>query len=188
MIVVVDQPHESMNEAASSAPASLLRRRLFWWGLILGSVLLFAYLFVTFALQWIQPAFTSIDEVDLSQIDHVEFFVLNRPDGSDDIGKVKVPIVVAAADVPRLLAPLRGAKQVPQLPSKTWLSKITLVFNDGHRQTIMLYWSRADLDKGGSLKLRYTIGNTGWNSHRYEAGLVEEFIKLAQSFAPPPPE
>ena len=156
-----------------SAPTPL-RRRLVWWGAVLAFFLACAATFVVLALQFIRPAFTSVEAIDVAQLKSIEYFVLNRPDGKEDIGKVLAPIRVRPERFAELLRPLLGAQRVEQLPPKIWLGKLTLMLVDGRRQTIMLYWVKADM------RVRFTLGNTQFESYRYEAGDANELVALLE--------
>jgi hypothetical protein len=150
-----------------------LRRRLAWWGGLLVLFLCGAATLVVVALSLLSdPAFASVDELDNARVKGITFFVLNRPDGSPDIGRVQQPVTVPADQIPAVLDLFRKATPVETLPPKVWLGKLVVELTDGRSETIMLYWSNADREAKRPLRVRFKI-----RTRQFEGGEVEVLVK-----------
>ena len=86
--------------------------------------------------------FDSVDAIDPAAVKAVRVFVLNRKelDGGEDIG----PYLAKPADVPALLAPLRGLTPLPEAPPVRgpWLGEYRVRTANGRRGTVRFYWVR----------------------------------------------
>jgi len=163
---------------AADPPPS--RSRFKWWALIFVLLLLFAWTCVFLLYQYVStPTFDSVDRLDATQVTGMRVFVLNRPDGGPDLGDRKQKgFPVAPGDFDRVLAPLRNARPV-HTDRGVWLGQLTVYLADGSRQPIYLY--RAQPDPKQPVVLRFTIG-----SSQYEAGPVDDFVKVLAACEPRP--
>ncbi len=86
--------------------------------------------------------YDSPDAIDPAAVKSLRVFVLNRKefDGGEDIG----PYVARPADVPALLAPLRGLTPLAEKPVVVgpWLGEYRVRTTGGRRATVRFYWTR----------------------------------------------
>jgi hypothetical protein len=86
--------------------------------------------------------FDSPDAIDPAAVKSLEVRVLNRKelDGGEDIG----PYFARPADVPALLAPLRGLTPLDAKPAVVgpWLGEYRIRTTGGRRGTVRFYWHR----------------------------------------------
>jgi len=105
-------------------------------------------LILFFVLPWLsQLAFTSVDELNIAEIEELSIQLLNHPSVDDKLRKpdVDMPIrsrdrgvKLAAADFDAALAPLRNATKIDAIPASTFLGEYKVRFKDGRRGTIRL--------------------------------------------------
>lgn len=159
-----------MNEPA---PAPTTRRRLPLWGGIAALILLFPAIVIPILVSILkEPAFASLDELDLAQVSSMEIFLLNRPDGGPDIGGTRGLFVIPAADYDRALAPLRKAEPIAaESPRGIWLGRLVVTLADGRKQTVMLHRPKAEYDKSQVHRLELRIGR-----HQFVGPPVDEFV------------
>lgn len=111
------------------------------------------------------PAFKTIDEVDVAQVETLSVLAINRPDGGPDItagGKELLPI--PAEFHQEVLAPLRGAPRVSK-PRGIYLGQMQIYFRDGRKLIVYLHRTSENT-------LQFTIG-----SQQYEVTPLEKFLK-----------
>ncbi len=167
------------------APASTTRRRLPLWGGILALVLLFTAVVIPKIVKNLgEPAFPSIDEIDLAQVKSMEIFVLNRPDGGPDIGGTRGLFAIPATDYDRALAPLRKAEPIPaESPRGIWLGRLVVVLADGRSQTVMLHRPKSEYDPKASQRMELRIGR-----HQFVGPPVNDFVTRIAEIAGLPAE
>lgn len=165
--------------------ASTTRRRLPLWGGILALVLLFPAIVIPMLVSnFREPAFASIDEIDLARVKSMEIFVLNRPDGGPDIGGTRGLFAIPAADYDRALAPLRKAEPiVAESPRGIWLGRLVIVLGDGRSQTVMLHRPKSDHDTTAPQRLEMRIGR-----YQFAGPPVNEFVTRIAEIAGLPAE
>ena len=83
-----------------------------------------------------QPAFTTVDEIDVTHVESIRIQFLNPPHQKDDIG----PVYLASEDIDAILAPLRRAEAVSAYPPSAHMGEYRVRFKDGRRGTIRLTW------------------------------------------------
>ena len=154
-------------------PPSTTRRRLPLWGGILALVLLFPAVVIPLLLaSFREPAFASIDEIDLARVTSMEIFVLNRPDGGPDIGGTRGLFAIPVADFDRALAPLRKADPIAaESPRGIWLGRLVVKLADGRSQTVMLHRPKGEYDRATVQRLELRIGR-----HQFAGPPVGEFV------------
>lgn len=172
-----------MNDA--TAPTSTTRRRLPLWGGILALVLLFPAIVIPLLVaNFREPAFASIDEIDLAQVRSMELFLLNRPDGGPDIGGTRGLFAIPSSDYDRALAPMRGAERVTaESPRGIWLGRLVVTLEDGRTQTVMLHRPRHEYDAARVQRLEIRIGR-----HQFEGPTVDAFVARMAEIANGPAE
>jgi hypothetical protein len=90
-------------------------------------------------LSWVStPLGLSADQIDPADVADIRVQLLNRPDGGEDVG----PIRMLPADFPALLAQLQGAEEHADKPGLPWLGEYQIRFRDDRRLTIRLRWER----------------------------------------------
>jgi hypothetical protein len=90
-------------------------------------------------LSWVStPLGLTVDQIDPAELAELRVQLLNRRDGKDDIGPVKM----LPEDFPALLAPLRNAVPEADKPGMPWLGEYQIRFRDDRRLTIRLRWER----------------------------------------------
>ena len=86
--------------------------------------------------------YDSPDAIDPAAVKSLRVFVLNRKelDGGEDVG----PYIARPADVPTLLAPLRGLTPLAEKPAVVgpWLGEYRIRTTGGRRATVRFYWTR----------------------------------------------
>lgn len=165
-------------DAEPNAKPSLRTRLPLWGGL-----LALALLFPAVVIPWLvgafrEPAFKTVDEVDVENVKGIELFVINRPDGGPDIGGAAL-FPVASADFDRTLALLRKATPVEnESPRGVWLGRVVVTLKDGRSQSIMLHRPKNEYDVKAAHRLEIRIG-----SHQFEGPPVNEFTKAVGAIA-----
>lgn len=123
------------------AGGSRVGRRVTLLALSLAALLPAGLAVVVFPLLAGSP-FDSPDAIDPAAVKSLRVFVLNRKelDGGQDIG----PYTARPADVPALLAPLRGLTPRDAKPAVVgpWLGEYRIRTTGGRRATVRLYWTR----------------------------------------------
>lgn len=162
-----------------------LRTRLPLWG----GLLTLALLFPAVVIPWLvgvfrEPAFQSVDGVEVANVKTVELFIINRPDGGPDIGGANL-YGVPPENFDRTLALLRKLTPVQgESPRGIWLGRVVVTLKDGRSQSIMLHRPKNEYDTKAVQRLEVRIG-----SHQYEGPSVNDFTKQIGEIAgvePPP--
>lgn len=90
-------------------------------------------------LSWVStPLGLTADQIDPADVAEIRVQLLNRPDGGEDVG----PIKMLPADFPALLAQLKGATDEADKPGMPWLGEYQIRFRDDRRLTVRLRWER----------------------------------------------
>ncbi len=157
------------------------------WGGLLALVLLFPAIVIPLLVgAFREPAFQSIDEIDLAQVQSVEVFVLNRPDGGADIGGTRGKFVVPPADVDAVLGLLRKAERVTAITSRgIYLGQILVTLSNGRNQTVYLHRPKNEYEVRAAQRVELRIG-----SNQFNGPPVNEFTRRLADIAgldPPPP-
>lgn len=167
-------------------PRPPLRSRLPLWGGLLALVLLVPAVVVPLLVgAFREPAFRSVDEIDLSQVKSIEVFVLNRPDGGPDIGGTKQRFVVPADQFDAVLGLLRNADRVTDATARgIYLGQIVVTLTNGRTQTIFLHRPKNEYEAGRVQRVEVRIG-----SNQFDGPPVGEFTRRLGELAgvPPPP-
>jgi hypothetical protein len=160
------------------------RKRLWLGATILALILLVPVILAWFVFPLLaQEPFTSLAEIQPDAIQSLQVRLLIRgeidPELSNqpDIG----PYYAAAEDIPRLLAPLKDAVEVPEFPTAQGplLGEYRILTQENRRGTIRLYWVRDPSHPSGAIpRLRFKIG-----THKYEGGTAMAVIAAAADAA-----
>lgn len=166
-------------------PRPSTRARLPLWGGLLALVLLFPAVVIPWLVgAFRDPAFRSVDEIDVANVKSVELFIINRPDQGPDIG-AKALFAVPPADFDRTLALLRNCGHVDSAsPRGIWLGRVVVVLKDGRSQSIMLHRPKNEYETTTVHRMEVRIG-----SHQFDGPPVNEFTKKIGEIAgaePPP--
>ncbi len=159
------------------------RNRLpLWVGLIVLILLFPAVVIPLLVGAFRDPAFASVDEVDVARVQAIDVFILNRPDGGPDIGGTRGLFPVPEADFERVLALMRNATP-SQSQRGIWMGRIVVTLTDGRVQTIMLH-RPTDEYAGTDRRLEMRIGRL-----QFDGPPVKEFLRKMGEIAgqdPPP--
>jgi hypothetical protein len=163
----------------SSPPSATptARQRMPFWAGILGLILLVPAIGIPIMLNIIrEPAFQSLDEVQAENVKSMEIFILQRPDGGDDIGGTRGMFQVPPEHFQTVLQGLRNAQPMEaSLPRGIWLGRMIVKFQDGRRQTVMFHRPRTD---SGPQRVEIRIG-----SKQFLGGEVNVLTKLLDGVA-----
>lgn len=150
-------------------------------------ILLFPAIVIPYLVgQFREPAFRSIEEIDVAQVESIELFILNRPDGGVDIGGTRKLHAVAPENFDKTLEVLRHATPVAAASGRgIWLGRVVVTLKNGRTQTVMLHRPTHEYDATKPQRIEMRIG-----SHQFEGLEVDEFTKRLGEIAgvEPPPE
>ncbi|MFO0937780.1 MAG: hypothetical protein U0798_14850 [Gemmataceae bacterium] len=154
--------------------------------LIIGLIAIPLLLLIVVPLAWTiavstgTPVFNTVEELNVSEIDRFEIrlfnlkSLINSDQKIDDIG----PYVAKPESYEKLLAPLKNAKAVDELPVKAFLGEYRIQMKDGRRQVIRLSFIP---ESDGTKQLAYKIG-----IKPFRAGNVVDLIKVVDASDPRP--
>ncbi len=159
---------------------SITKRRMPFWIGIGVLILLFPIIVIPFLVSTFrEPVFQSVDDIAVDQIESIELFILNRPDGGPDIGGTRGMFAVPKEDFERILEPLRGARTVESESARgIWLGRMVVTFTDERSQTIMLHRSKKEYEDRAAKPLEIRIGR-----YQYEIPNVMDFVERAADVA-----
>ncbi|WP_149113922.1 hypothetical protein [Limnoglobus roseus] len=164
-----------------------MRSRLPLWAGLLGLILLFPVIVIPLLVgAFREPAFQSVDEIDMAQVTAVEAFVLNRPDGGPDIPGNKSKFAVPPGDFDAVLSLLRKADRVSAPTSRgIYLGQIRVTLANGRSQTIYLHRPKNEYEAGPLHRVEVRIG-----SNQFDGPPVNEFTRRLGEIAgaAPPPD
>jgi hypothetical protein len=142
------------------SPTLTTRTRYFQWGAVLALILLAPAILIPFLLSLSQqPAFSSLDDLDISQIRSLEVIILNRPDGGPDIGTTKAMHNYPASDYERVVATMKPFLEHTSDPGRgIWLGRMVITMKDRRRQMILFHRSKTDEFQGKSGPVEMRIG------------------------------
>jgi hypothetical protein len=155
-----------------------------WWVAILTAILLVPAIGVPIAMDVLrEPAFQSLDELAASDIRSIELFLLQRPDGGEDIGGTRGMFRVPEEHYDTVLGSLRNATsmEVAQ-PRGIWLGRMIVKLRDGRRQTVMFHRPRSDGGPSGVNRVEIRIGKK-----QFLGPDVNVFLKAVDVMIPKPP-
>ena len=129
----------------------------------------------TIAMSTGKPVFDVVEELNLEEVSRFEVRLFNlkslyssdRKD--DDIG----PYVAKPEHYERLLAPLKSATVVDELPAKAFLGEYRIQMKDGRRQVIRLSFIP---EPDGTKRLAYKIG-----AKAFRGGPVADLVTIADA-------
>jgi hypothetical protein len=136
------------------------RTRYLQWGALIALVLLAPAILIPLFLSLTQqPAFQTLDEIDLTQVRAMEIFVLNRPDNGPDVGSTRGMFVVPPGDYRRMLDTLQPALLQPEDTGRgIWLGRMVVTMNDRRRQTVLFHRSKNEANVGTQNPVQLRIG------------------------------
>lgn len=147
-----------------------------WIGLIVLILLFPAIVIPLLVGAFRDPAFASVDEVEVAQVKGIDVFVLNRPDGGPDIGGTRGMFAVPADDFEKVLGLLRNATRSDS-PRGIWMGRIVVTLKNGRTQTIMLHRPTDDYTGTGQ-RLELRIGPL-----QFDGPPVKEFVRRMSELA-----